>query len=155
MNMALDLATLQLAMDGETDIIVRRDFSHPPARVWRALTEPALIALWMASDGSLTRCEMDPRPGGTFYFEWPEFFFSGPILAVEAPNHMVHVENFNGDTASGATITTDLVARGTGTRMTMVMRYANAEARAAAVAMGMTDGLDEVYGKLEVLLTQA
>ena len=51
-----------------------------------------------------------------------------------------------------AEITTDLVARGTGTRMTMVMRYANAEARAAAIAIGMTDGLEEVYDKLEALL---
>jgi hypothetical protein len=35
----------------------------------------------------------------------------------------------------------------------MVMRYANAEARAAAIANGFTDGLDEVYGRLEALLT--
>lgn len=150
MKMPLDLTKLQLVLDGETDIIVRRDFTHAPARVWRALTEPALIQQWM---GAMKRCEMDLRPGGSFHYEWEEFFFSGPILAVDAPDHMVHVEYFNGDTSSGQEITTDLVARGTGTRMTMVMRYANTEARAAAIAIGMTDGLDEVYGKLEALLT--
>lgn len=150
MNMPLDLTTLQVVLDGETDIIVRRDFTHLPARVWRALTEPALIPRWM---GAMKRCEMDLRPGGAFHYEWEEFFFSGPILAVDAPHHMTHVEYFNGDTASGATIITDLVARGTGTRMTQAMRYANHEARAAAIAIGMTDGLDEVYGKLEGLLT--
>jgi hypothetical protein len=32
------------------------------------------------------------------------------------------------------------------------MRYANAEARAAAIANGFTDSLDEVYGKIETLL---
>ena len=148
--MTLDLTKLQLALDGETDIVVRRDFTHPPARVWRALTEPALIPQWL---GEMKRCEVDLRPGGAFHYEWEEFFFSGPILAVDAPHHMTHVEYFNGDTASGATIITDLVARGTGTRMTMVMRYANAEARAAAIAFGFTDGLDEVYAKLEALLT--
>lgn len=148
--MTLDLTKLQLVLDGETDIIVRRDFTHPPARVWRALTEPALIPQWM---GAMKRCEMDLRPGGAFHYEWEEFFFSGPILAVDAPHHMTHVEYFNGDTASGATIITDLVTRGTGTRMTQVMRYANHEARAAAIADGFTDGLDEVYGKLETLLT--
>lgn len=153
MTMTEDLTEAQIAQDGETDIIVRRDFSHPPARVWRALTEPALIRKWMASQHAMTRCEIDLRPGGSFRYEWPEFFFSGPILAVEAPHHMIHVENFNGDAASGATITTDLVARGAGTRMTMVMRYADHAARAAAIALGMTDGLDEVYGKLEALLT--
>ena len=64
---------------------------------------------------------------------------------------MVQVEHFKGDTASAPPNPTDLVARGTGSRMTMVMRYANAEARAAAIEMGFTDGLDEVYGRLEAL----
>ena len=150
MNIALDLSKLQVVLDGETDIVVRRDFTHPPAQVWRALTEPALIRKWMAQD-DLKRCEMDLRPGGSFFYEWESFYFNGPILEVEAPHHMVHVEYFNGDTTSGAAIITDLVARGSGTRMTQVMRYANAEARAAAIALGMTDGLDDVYAKLEAL----
>jgi uncharacterized protein YndB with AHSA1/START domain len=153
MNMALDAAELQLTLEGETDIVVRRDFSHPPARVWRALTEPALIRKWMGANDTMTRCEMDLRPGGSFHWAWEEFYFSGPILAVDAPRHMIHVEHFNGDTSSGPTITTDLAARGKGTRMTMVMRYASSEARAAAIANGFTDGLDEVYGRVEALLT--
>jgi uncharacterized protein YndB with AHSA1/START domain len=149
----MDPTQLQFVLDGETDIVVRRDFNHPPARVWRALTEPALIRRWMAAKDDLKRCEVDLRPGGSFHYEWTEFFFSGPILAVDAPHHMTHVEHFNGDTTSGPSITTDLVAHGTGTRMTMVMRYASAEARAAAIEAGFTDGYDEVYGRLEDLLT--
>ena len=149
--MTLDLTKLQLVLDGETDIIVRRDFTHPPARVWRALTEPDLIRQWMGSPDTMTRCEVDLRPGGSFHYEWPEFSFSGPILAVDAPHHMVHVEHFSGDASYHVEITTDLVARGTGTRMSMVMRYANAEARAAAIEMGFTDGLDEVFGRLAAL----
>lgn len=150
MNMTLDLSQLQVVMDGETDIIIRRDFSHSPARVWRALTDPALIRQWMGQN-DLKRCEMDLRPSGSFFYEWESFYFSGPVLEVEAPHHMVHVEYFNGDTTSGQTIITDLVARGTGTRMTQIMRYANAEARAAAIEIGMTDGLDDVYARLEAL----
>ncbi|MFO1201623.1 MAG: SRPBCC domain-containing protein [Tabrizicola sp.] len=155
--MSLDLTRLQTVLDGDTDIIVRRDFSHPPAKVWRALTEPALIRQWMAVDGfPMTRCEIDPRPGGRFHYEWAgpdgtSFFFSGPITAVRAPHHMSHVEHFNGDPAMAADITTDLVPNGSGTRMTMVMRYASAEARAAAIATGMTDGMDQVYMKLDAL----
>jgi uncharacterized protein YndB with AHSA1/START domain len=148
MNIALDLSKLQLVVDGETDIIIRRDFTHPPARVWRALTEPALIQQWLEG---MKRCEMDLRPGGSFRYEWPEFTFSGPILEVDAPRHLTHVEHFSGDPSYHVEITTDLIARGTGTRMTMVMRYANAEARAAAIKTGFTDGLDDVYGRLEAL----
>ena len=142
----------ELQVGGETDVIVRRDFTHPPARVWRALTEPALIRRWMGSD-DMTRCEMDARPGGAFHFGWEAFYFSGPILSVDAPHHMTHVEHFNGDTTSGPTVITDLVAHGTGTRMTLVMRYASPEARAAAIADGFTSGMDGVYGRLEALLT--
>jgi len=151
MSMTLDLSQLQVVLDRETDIILRRDFSHPPARVWRALTEPQLIRKWMASENDLKRCEVDLRPGGSFFYEWESFYFTGPILELDAPHHMVHVEYFNGDTNSGATFITDLVARGSGTRMTQIMRYANADGRAAAIEIGMTDGLDEVYARLEAL----
>lgn len=155
--MSLDLRPLQTVLDGDTDIVIRRDFAHPPAKVWRALTEPQLIRQWMAIEGfPMTRCEIDPRAGGSFHYAWsgPDgnaFFFSGPVVAVSAPHHMTHVEYFNGDTSSGATITTDLVDQGSGTRMIMRMRYDSAEARAAAIATGMTDGMDEVYGKLDAL----
>ena len=46
---------------------------------------------------------------------------------------------------------TDLAPHGTASRTTMVMRYASAEARASAVATGMTDGMDQVYAKLDAL----
>jgi uncharacterized protein YndB with AHSA1/START domain len=68
--MSLNLTQLQTVLDGETDIIIRRDFTHPPARVWRGLTEPQLIRQWMAvQDFPMTRCEIDPRPGGSFHYE--------------------------------------------------------------------------------------
>lgn len=149
MNITQNLAKLQLVLDGETDIVIRRDFSHPPARVWRALTEPALIPQWL---GQMRRCEMDLRPGGSFRYEWEDFFFSGQILAVDVPHRMTHVEYFSRDPTYRAEVTTELVAHGTGTRMTHLMRYPDAEARAAAIANGFTDGMDEVYGKLETLL---
>ena len=46
-NIELERKT-QLVLDGETDIIVRRDFPHPVERVWRTLTEPALIRQWIS-----------------------------------------------------------------------------------------------------------
>lgn len=158
--MNIDLTKLQVVQDGETDIILRRDFSHPAASVWRALTEPALIRQWMATQGHpMTRCEIDTRPGGSFHYEWvgadaSSFFFSGPVQKVDVPYHMTHVENFNGDPAMSAVVTTDLEGRGPGTRMTMVMRYASPEARTGAIASGMTDSMDEVYSKLEALMTE-
>jgi uncharacterized protein YndB with AHSA1/START domain len=153
----MSLDQLQTVLDGDTDIRLRRDFAHPPAKVWRALTEPQLIRQWMAVEGHpMTRCEFDPRPGGSFHFEWQgpdgtSFFFSGPVVEVREPHHITHIEHFNGDPAMAAHITTDLALQGSGTRMTMVMRYDSAEARAAAIATGMTDGMDEVYARLDAM----
>jgi uncharacterized protein YndB with AHSA1/START domain len=139
----------QLVLDGDTDVVIRRSFSHPPARVWRALTEPALIRQWLSPD--LTACQIDARSGGSFRYDWPQFFFSGPILEADAPHRMVHVEHFNGDTTQGPTVTTTLTAEGTGTRMTVVMRYRDATARALAIEQGFTDGITEVYGRIQNL----
>ena len=139
----------QLVLDGDTDVVIRRNFSHPPARVWRALTEPALIRQWLSPD--LTACQIDARSGGSFRYDWPQFFFSGPILEADAPHRMVHVEHFNGDTTQGPTVTTTLTPEGTGTRMTVVMRYRDATARALAIEQGFTDGITEVYGRIQNL----
>ncbi len=139
----------QLALDGATDVVIRRRFSHPPEKLWRALTEPALIRQWLSPD--LTDCRMDARPGGSFRYDWPEFFFSGPVLQARPPHHMVHVEHFNGDKTEGPTVTTTLAAEGPGTRMTVVMRYRDAAARAAAIEQGFTDGINEVYARIETI----
>lgn len=139
----------QAVLAGDTDIVIRRNFSHPPEKVWRALTVPALIRQWLAPD--ITDCRMDARAGGSFRYDWPEFFFSGPILEACPPNRMVHVEHFNGDTTQGPTVTTTLAADGSGTRMTVVMRYRDAAARATAIEQGFTDGIAEVYARIEGL----
>jgi len=145
----MSFAQSQILLDGETDIILRRDFAHRPAKVWRALTEPALIRKWLSPD--LIDCQMDARPSGSFHYAFPEFFFSGPILEVDPPHRMVHVEHFNGDTSRGPTVTTTLAAEGLGTRMTVVLRYRDAAARATAIEQGFTDGLGQVYGRIEDL----
>lgn len=139
----------QLSLDGDTDVVIHRRFSHPPAKVWRALTEADLIRQWLSPD--LTGCIIDARPGGHFRYDWPEFHFSGPILSADPPHRMVHVEHFNGDTTQGPTVTTTLAPDGTGTRMTVTMRYRDAATRATAFEQGFTDGIEAVYGRIENL----
>ena len=35
------------AEDGTRSVVVERDIAHPPERIWRALTQPHLIAEWL------------------------------------------------------------------------------------------------------------
>lgn len=157
-DLTLKLPAFQMVLDGETDIIIRRDFSHPPARVWRGWTEPDLFRQWVAgADNPMPRCDMDVRPGGAFHWAFAHadgtsFYFYGIYQAVQAPTHLAHTQHFSADPTYSAALTTDLVARGDGTRMTVVMRYADADARTAAIAGGFTDGMDEVYARLEAVL---
>ena len=137
----------QISLDGDTDVVIRRRFSHPPVKVWRALTEPALIRLWLSPD--MTDCQMDARPGGSFRYVWPKFFFAGPILEADPATRMVHVEHFNGDTSQGPTVTTTLTPNGPGTLMTVTMRYRDAQSRATAIEQGFTDGIADIYGRIE------
>ena len=58
-----------------SDIRIVRDYPHPPAKVWRAVTDPALIPLWTATGaggrtegfsttvGTKFRLVAKPKPG--------------------------------------------------------------------------------------------
>ena len=43
-------------------LVVERTFPHPPAKLWRALTESALLAQWMMNN------DFEPAPGRKFQF---------------------------------------------------------------------------------------
>jgi uncharacterized protein YndB with AHSA1/START domain len=59
-----------------SDIRIVRDYPHPPAKVWRALTDPALIALWMMRPegfapvvGTRFKLVAKPQPGWRGFVE--------------------------------------------------------------------------------------
>jgi len=99
-----------------TDIRITRDYQHPPAKVWRALTDPALIALWaMRPEGFSpvvgTRCRFvgKPQPGWRGFVECE-------VLEVRAPETLLYSWVGNGGDAPSYVRYT-LEARATGTRL--------------------------------------
>ena len=59
-----------------SDIRIVRDYPHPPAKVWRALTEPAVMALWMMRPegfaptvGTRFKLVAKPQPGWRGFVE--------------------------------------------------------------------------------------
>jgi uncharacterized protein YndB with AHSA1/START domain len=97
-----------------TDIRIVRDYPHPPAKVWRALTEPALIALWgMRPEG------FSPIVGTRFKFVakpqrgW-RGFVECEVLEAREPSILRYswLGNAN-DTPSQVTFTLEPHARGT------------------------------------------
>jgi uncharacterized protein YndB with AHSA1/START domain len=51
-----------------TEIRIVRDYPHPPAKVWRAVTDPALVALWTATGKGARLVGFEPTVGNRFQF---------------------------------------------------------------------------------------
>ncbi|MFG2874734.1 SRPBCC domain-containing protein [Streptomyces sp. NPDC048337] len=110
--------------DDLTTVRVDRFLPHPPAKVWRALTEPELIAQWlMASDFRLEvghRYTMTtlPRPNTGY-----SGTTAGEVLAYET-GRMLSVRWRDADASAGNTadwtITWTLEPEGRGTRLFLV-----------------------------------
>jgi len=49
-----------------TDIHIVRDYPYPPARVWRAVTDPELVPLWTATGQGARPVGFAPVPGTRF-----------------------------------------------------------------------------------------
>ncbi|MBO8193084.1 SRPBCC domain-containing protein [Streptomyces oryzae] len=112
------------AGDDPTTVRVDQFLAHPPAKVWRALTEPELIAQW------LMPCDFRLEIGHRYTMQaraMPATGFSGTVqaevLAFE-PESMLRVGWRDADpgSASGAdwTITWTLRPEGRGTRLFLV-----------------------------------
>ena len=152
---------LQLALVGEARIRVTRRFAAPPTLVFRAHTEAALIRRWMIGpDGwTMPACQIDPRPGGSFRFDWTNgadtsFHATGEYLEV-TPQRIIHVERmFLPDPTPDTHVETRFAPDRTCTLMTMTMTLPTAEARAAVLASGMPDGLEDSYARPETLLSE-
>jgi uncharacterized protein YndB with AHSA1/START domain len=103
-------------MAEETSIHVDEYLAHPPARVWRALTEPELLGKW------LMRNDFRPVVGHRFTFVTdavPGTGFDGvvrcEVLAVE-PERLLRI-SWAGGADLDTTVTWRLVPEGHGTRL--------------------------------------
>ena len=149
--------SLDVTLLGDRQVVLRRTFAAPPDRVFAAHTEADLVRQWMQGPpGSrITRCEHDARPGGRFHMAWagdfPAFEITGDYIALDPPHRIEHVERMHMPefTTGDNHIVTEFRAEGTGTAMTMTMTFESAEARDAALATGMTDGMEACYVVLD------
>jgi uncharacterized protein YndB with AHSA1/START domain len=153
----------EVTMPSDHEVQVTRSFRAPRALVYRAHTEPDLIRQWMLGPPGwvMPVCEMDVRVGGTYRWRWrkeengKEFGFSGTFREVEPGVRLVHTEIFDpgttGESMGGAQsiVTLTLVGDGPITTVTNVIDFGSQEARDAALATGMTDGMEQSYRLLD------
>lgn len=142
------------ALPTDTTITYERRFTASPERVWNAYTEPDQVRQWLGY-GEFITCEMDMRPGGSYRWEWklPDFTLGihGDVLEAEPPHLLVTTEYMSGTDYPATRNVLELVADGDGTIMRGTIEYASTEARDAAYATGMADGMDDSFTALEAL----
>jgi uncharacterized protein YndB with AHSA1/START domain len=146
---------------------VVRSFNAPRDLVYKAYTTPELVKRWMLGPSGWTMpvCEMDVRVGGKYKWRWrsneggKEFGFHGEFLEVNAPVRLVNTEHYDpgnvgGDMGDGSLIRVDFVQEEGFTTMTSIMDFKTKQARDAAMATGMTTGMEQSYQLLDAVLAQ-
>ena len=151
---------LQLTLEGDTEVVVTRHFKAPPENVYRAHLEPELICQWMASWPGWTMpvCETDSREGGSFRFEFDggdegAFTTTGVYITLTPSSLIVHVERMHmPDPMPDSHCHTTLQKSDTGTLLTLRMSLPDAETRQGMMDMGVADGMEASYAKLDEIM---
>ncbi|KQY84881.1 SRPBCC domain-containing protein [Brevundimonas sp. Root1423] len=131
-------------------VVVEREFAFPPAKLWRALTQPHLMEAWLMKN------DFQPVVGHGFKLtgEWGGVL-DCEVLAVEPEKILSYSWDFaNDDPAYSlkSVVTFTLTPTGSGTHLRMEQagfRPDQKQALAGAVA-----GWGEMFGKLEQVLAQ-
>jgi uncharacterized protein YndB with AHSA1/START domain len=138
-----DAGAMTDAGEERLSVVVERELAHPPGRIWRALTQPQLMAEWlMASD-------FRPDPGHRFDFtaEWGRV----ECKVIEVAPERVLAYSWD---AMGleSTVTWTLTPTNAGTRLRMEQVGFRPDQRQAYG--GARVGWQRFFGKLEALLAR-
>ena len=142
----------------DREVGVTRVFDAPRELVWKTYTEPEHLRQWMLGpDGwSMEVCEIDLRPGGAYRFAWrkddgSELTIAGVHREVEPPERLVSTESWGPEWPEA--LNTIVFSEEDGrTTLSITVLYPTQEARDAALATGMTDGMTMSLDRLEELL---
>lgn len=166
--MPMTMEKAQVTLPSDREVKVTRSFKAARPLVYRAFTEAALVQRWLLGPPgwSMPVCEMDVRVGGRYRWRWrsdkdaSEFGFTGTFREVQPPSKLVHSEAFDPGSVGGeypgseALVTVTFTESGDLTTVTSLIDFGSKEARDAAIATGMTDGMEQSYQLLDELLTQ-
>ena len=138
-----------------------REFDAPPAKVFRAHTDPELFARWNGPRRHDTRIdEFDCRTGGAYRYtmlsDGNEYAFHGSFHDVRPAE--VIVQTFTYDGLPDGVALERLVFEDLGdgrTRLTSTSLVDSFESRDGFVASGMEQGVIEGYERLDELLAEA
>jgi uncharacterized protein YndB with AHSA1/START domain len=145
----------------DREIVASRIFDAPRELVWLATTEPRHVAHWWGPrEMTLTVCEADVRPGGTWRYvqrgpDGQEYPFRGVYLEVVPPEKVVMTQIFDVEPYSRSELVVTVTLselEGGRTKLSSALVFDSPEACQGAMAMGMERGMRESWDRLAELL---
>jgi uncharacterized protein YndB with AHSA1/START domain len=141
------------------EIRIERIFNAPRERVWKAITDPALVAEWWGRGNQLVIERMELRRGGHWRFveHGPEGVhgFEGRYREVAPPERIVQTFEWDGMPGHVNVETMTLEDLGDGrTRIVTVSLFHTTEERDGMLQSGMDQGLNESYAALDRVLAR-
>ena len=149
--------TLQTTFPTDREIRIERIFDAPRERVWRAFTDPDLVAQWWGRGNRLVIERMEVERGGHWrYVEHaPDgaHGFEGRYREVTPPERLVQTFEWDGMPGYVAVETAIFEDLGDGrTKVTTTSLFHTTEERDGMLNSGMEIGLAESYAALDRLL---
>jgi len=149
----------EIIVDPDVPLVrIVREFDAPPAKVFRAHTDPELVAQWMGPRRHETRIEhYNCQTGGSYRYvmasDGNEFGFHGSFHEVRPPELIVQTFCFEGFPDGVALERLTLEDLGNGrTRLVATSLVDSFEGRDAVISSGMEVGIREGYERLDELL---
>jgi uncharacterized protein YndB with AHSA1/START domain/dihydrofolate reductase len=145
------------AQPGTPFIDVVREFDAPPELVFRAHTDPALVARWLGPRGmQMEVLEHDARTGGGYRYvhrsREGEFRFRGVFHTVVPDKLIVQTFEYEGMPGQVSLETTRFEDNDGRTRLTMHRVFGSVEERDEMVAAGMESGVRDSMERLAEVL---
>jgi uncharacterized protein YndB with AHSA1/START domain len=136
-----------------------RDFDAPPAKVYRAWTDPGLVTRWLGpKDTPMLIDKWEAHTGGSYRYAAERggeviATFYGSFHELHQDERIVQTFTWDGAPDGVALETATFTDLGDGrTRVSVLSVVDTIEARDAMVASGMETGIVEGYEKLDQLL---
>jgi uncharacterized protein YndB with AHSA1/START domain len=158
MTVTRETGTTTMTTPSDREVVITRVFEAPRELVFDAHTKPEHLRQWSLGPEGWTMpvCDVDLRPGGEWRFTWrkddgTEMSMGGVYKEVTPPERIVNTESWGGDWPE--TLNTVVFTEEDGkTTLTLTILYPSKDARDAAIATGMKDGVSLSYDRLASML---